>query len=52
MNHAITMAGAWLYVKYRRQARTLGVYRAALNMRKQGAPLTLALQLLRTVRQP
>jgi hypothetical protein len=51
MNHAIVHAGAWLWVKYRRQARALGVHKAALNLRTQGAPLELALQLLRTVRQ-
>ena len=51
MNHAIVHAGTWLYIKTRRQARTLGVYRAAANLRKQGAPLELALALLKTVRQ-
>ena len=47
--HAIVHAGAWLYVKARRQAREIGVQQAAKNLRKQGAPIELALQLLRTV---
>ena len=49
--HAIVHAGAWLYVKARRQAREMGVQQAAKNLRKQGAPLELALSILRTVRQ-
>ena len=49
--HTIVHAGAWLYVKARRQAREQGVQQAAKNLRKQGAPIELALQLLRTVRQ-
>ena len=49
--HTIVYAGAWLYVKVRRQAREQGVQQAAENLRKQGAPIELALQLLRTVRQ-
>jgi hypothetical protein len=49
--HTITWAGAWLYVKARRQARELGVHQAARNLRKQGAPIELALSILRTVRQ-
>lgn len=37
---------AWFEAKAREQARTKGVYRAALNLRKQGVPLDIARLLL------
>lgn len=39
-------AGQWLASKARRQASTLGVQRAAANLRKQGVPIELALEIL------
>jgi hypothetical protein len=40
-------AGMWLVTKARQQQATLGTYRAACNLRKQGASLELALAILR-----
>lgn len=38
--------GAWFYAKYRIQARKLGVYQAARNLRKQGVPIEIARAIL------
>lgn len=38
--------GNWLANKYRKQAKELGTFRAATNMRKQGIPIEFALQIL------
>lgn len=38
--------GRWLADKVRRQAAEVGVQQAARNLRKQGAPLEVALALL------
>lgn len=46
MTAAQSLAGRWLANKVRRQARESGVAQAAANLRKQGAPLALALLLL------
>jgi hypothetical protein len=40
------LAGHWLIHKAHRQAAELGTYRAALNLRKQGVRLELALAIL------
>lgn len=39
-------AGHWLVTKYRKLAAEVGVQQAARNMRKQGAPLDVALAVL------
>lgn len=39
-------AGTWLARKARQQAKEQGVQRAAMNLRKQGVPLELALLIL------
>ncbi len=36
-------AGRWIVCKARQQAREVGYQRAAMNLRKQGVPLSLAL---------
>lgn len=41
------LAGAWLIAKARRQAAQHGTYRAAVNLRKQGVELAMALAILR-----
>jgi uncharacterized protein YacL (UPF0231 family) len=38
--------GRWLVDKVRAQARTVGVQQAARNLRKQGAPIEVALAIL------
>ena len=38
--------GSWLVCKLRRQQRTHGTFAAALNAKKQGLPLNLALAAL------
>jgi hypothetical protein len=45
--HAVRLAGMFFVAKLRQQARDSGTYRAALNARKQGAPLAVALAALR-----
>jgi hypothetical protein len=40
------LAGFWLASKARRQAAVSGVQQAARNLRKQGAPIEVALALL------
>jgi hypothetical protein len=42
------VVGWWLLAKARRQAAEAGTYQAAKNLRKQGAPLELALLILAT----
>ena len=42
------LAGAWIIAKARQQQRTSGTYRAALNLKKQGIELALALAILRS----
>jgi hypothetical protein len=44
---AVRLAGMYLVSKLRQQARDSGTYRAALNARKQGVPLSVALACLR-----
>jgi hypothetical protein len=41
-----TIVGLWLIGKYSLQAHESGVERAARNLRKQGVPLQVALQIL------
>lgn len=38
--------GRWITLKFQAQARSKGVFQAAMNMKKQGYPLSLALQVL------
>lgn len=40
------LAGMWLAHKARQQAEISGTYQAARNLRKQGAPIEVALALL------
>lgn len=42
----IDIAGIWLVSKARKQQRDKGTYHAALNLRKQGVPLHIALGIL------
>lgn len=42
----LLIAGLWLAQKARRQAREVGIQQAARNLRKQGAPIELALTIL------
>ena len=46
--HQMTLyhAGMWLAMKARKQASMIGVQRAAVNLRKQGVPIELALEIL------
>lgn len=48
MSHSIRylLAGHWLATKARKQAQQQGHYRAALNLRKQGCPIDVALAIL------
>lgn len=43
---ALMGAGNWLVAKARAQARKLGTQHAARNLRKQGVPVELAVQIL------
>lgn len=46
MLYTAIAAGLWLARKAAQQAKEQGVQRAALNLRKQGVPLELALMIL------
>lgn len=50
MNPTITHAGIWLVNKARRQQAEIGTYQATRNLKKQGVPLLLALDILAPVR--
>jgi c-di-AMP phosphodiesterase-like protein len=45
--HAVRLAGMYLVAKARQQARDTSTFQAASNLRKQGAPLAVALAALR-----
>ena len=44
---AVRLAGMYLVSKARQQARDSGTYRAALNLRKSGCPINVALSILK-----
>ena len=50
MNSTTQRAGEWLANKARRQQAEIGTYQAARNLKKQGVPLLLALDILAPVR--
>ena len=47
--HAIEAAGSWVFEHYRQRCRDSDVYAAALQLRKQGYPLDLALMMTRAL---